>query len=80
MTNTRYDCSIGNPFSGPGNVHLRVVLSPLENIVGNERDISINFTVSSVNPEDQTTVADSSNYAIDSLSFEARADISIDDG
>ena len=58
-----------------------MVLSPLSSdIVGNERDISINFTVSSVNPEDQATVADGSNYAIDSLSFEAQADVSIDDG
>ena len=77
---TRYDCSIGNPLFGPGSVRLRVMLSPLSEIVGNERDISINFTVSSVNPEDRATVADSSNYAIDSLSFEAQADISIDDG
>ena len=77
---TQYDCSIGNPFSGSGNIRLRVELNPFSGIVGNEHDISINFTVSSVNPEDQANVADHSNYVIDSLMFEARADISIDDG
>ena len=76
----RHTCSIGNPFSGPGTIQLRVQLSPRTTIVGNEDRVSINFTVSSINPEDPATVADNSNFAIAQMEIEARADISIDDG
>ena len=76
----RHACSIGNPFSGPGTIQLRVQLSPRTTIVGNEGQVSINFTVSSINPENPATVADNSNFAIAEMQIEARADISVDDG
>ena len=77
---SRHVCSIGNPFSGPGSIRLRVALNPVTGIVGNENDVSINFTVGSINPEMQSTLVDNSNFAIASMSVEARADVSIDDG
>ena len=76
----RHTCSIGNPFSGPGTIQLRVQLSPRTTIVGNEGQVSINFTVSSINPENQATIEDNSNFVIAEMQIEARADISIDDG
>ena len=48
--------------------------------MGNENSVSINFTVSSINPEDPATIADNSNFAIAQMEIVARADISIDDG
>ena len=77
---TRYSCSIGNPFSGPGRIQLRVELDPHNEIVGNEEDVFINFTVSSINPENSSTIVDNSNFAIVQLMFEARANITIDNG
>ena len=77
---TRHDCSIGNPFSGPGSITLRVQFTPRSGIVGNENDLAITFTVSSLNPESPATIADGSNSAISTSSIGARADISIDDG
>ena len=76
----RHTCSIGNPFSGPGMIRLRVQLSPRTTIVGNENSVSINFTVSSINPENPATIADNSNFDIAQMEIVARADISIDDG
>ncbi len=76
----RHTCSIGNPFSGPGTNRLRVQLSPRTTIIGNEAPVSINFTVTSINPEDPATVADNSNFVIAQMEIVARADISIDDG
>ena len=76
----RHTCSIGNPFSGPGMIQLRVQLTPRSSIMGNEDAVSINFTVSSINPENQATITDNSNFALAQMTIEARADISIDDG
>ena len=76
----RHMCSIGNPFSGPGVIRLRVQLTPRNTIIGNEDSVSINFTVSSINPEAPGTISDDSNFAIAQLAIVARADISIDDG
>ena len=76
----RHACSIGNPFSGPGQIRLRVQLSPRNTIVGSEDSVSINFTVSSINPENPSTIVDNSNFAIAQVDIVARADISIDDG
>ena len=76
---TRYNCSIGNPFSGPGgSIRLRVRFNPQSGIVGNENSIMINFTVSSLNPENNGTLND--NFARVGVSFEARANITIDNG
>ena len=77
---TRHDCSIGNPFSGPGSIRLRVELNPLSGIVGDEADIPFNFSVSSINSENPANIADNSNFVTDTMPIEARADISIDDG
>ena len=76
----RHSCSIGNPFSGPGSIRLRVQLSPRTTIVGNENSVSISFNVSSINPEDAATIADNSNFALAQMDVVARADISVDDG
>ena len=78
---TRHNCSIGNPFSTPlpRRIQLRVRIDP-RNIFGNEEDILINFTVSSLNPENTTTILDNSNFAVVELNFEARANITIDNG
>ena len=77
---TRYNCSIGNPFSGPGMIELRVNLEPSDLIIGNENNASIDFTVSSINPENTTTIEDNSNFATTQLEFEAKANITIDNG
>ena len=77
---THYNCSIGNPFSGPGGIRLRVNIEPRDEIIGNENDISINFTVTSINSENQATIADNSNFVVTQLSFEAKAKITIDNG
>lgn len=76
----RYNCSIGNPFSGPGSVNLRLNLKPRNDITGSEDDISIDFMVTSINPEDDATISDNSNFASVQLQFEAKANISIDNG
>lgn len=78
---TQYNCSLGNPFSAPypGSLELRVRLNPL-NIVGNEPNTLINFTVSSLNPENATTIVDNSNFAEVQINFVARANITIDNG
>ena len=76
----RHSCSIGNPFSGPGSIRLRVQLNPRVGLVGSENDVSINFTVSSINPEMPANINDNSNFALTQMSVEARADVSIDDG
>ena len=78
---TRHNCSIGNPFSTPfpRMIDLRVRLEP-RNIVGNEPNALINFTVSSLNPENMTTIVDNSNFAVVQLNFTARANITIDNG
>ena len=75
---TRYNCSIGNPFSTPF-LQLRARLEP-QNIVGNEPNALINFTVSSLNPENISTTVDNSNFAVVQLNFAARANITIDKG
>ena len=77
---TRHNCSIGNPFSGPGSIQLRVELAPQNGIVGNEEDVSINFTVSSINPERLRHINDGSNSAITQMSVEARGSVTIDNG
>ena len=78
---TRHNCSIGNPFSTPfpRMINLRVRLEP-RNIIGNEPNALINFTVSSLNPENTTTIVDNSNFAVVQLDFIARANITIDNG
>ena len=78
---TRYNCSIGNPFSTPlpRMLQLRARLEP-RIVVGNEPDALINFTVSSLNPENMSTIVDNSNFADIQLNFEARANITIDKG
>lgn len=76
----RHNCSIGNPFSGPGMVQLRVNLNIRSGVLGNEGNVLINFTVSSLNPDNRSTIIDNSNFAVQELSFEARANISIDNG
>ena len=77
---TRHNCSIGNPFPGTREIQLRVKLEPRNKIIGNEESISINFTVSSINPENSSTIVDNSNFAVAQLMFEARANITIDNG
>lgn len=77
---TRHSCSIGNPFRGPGNIQLRVQLMPGGDSIGNENDVIVNFTVGSINPERPSTVVDSSNFDTLQLSFEGRANISIESG
>ena len=76
----RHTCSIGNPFTGPGGVRLRVQLRPTNRVVGNEEDVFVNFTVGSINLEDDRTIDDNSNFAVVQLTFDARANITIDDG
>ena len=76
----RHNCSVGNPFSGPGMIQLRVNLNIRSGVLGNEGDVSINFSVSSLNSENRSTVIDHSNFAVQELSIEARANISIDNG
>ena len=80
MDQTHYSCSIGNPFLGPGSLQLRVQLLPSNDIIGNENDIVVNFTVGSVNPENVSTVVDDSNSDSILLLFEARANITVDSG
>ena len=77
---THHSCSIGNPFNGPGNLRLRVELDPANDITGNENAVFVNFTVTSINSEEAQTIEDNSNFAVVQLSFEARANITIDDG
>ena len=59
---------------------MRVNLSPNPRVVGDENALPINFTVSSLNPENINTVLDTSNFFVSQLMFEARANITIDDG
>ena len=77
---TEHTCYIGNPLSGGEGIQLRVQLSPMSTIFGNENDILINFTVGSINPEDQETVINGSNFAEVELTFDARANITVDNG
>ena len=77
---THHSCSIGNPFQGPGSLQLRVQLLPSNDIIGNENDVTLNFTVSSINPENVSTIMDDSNFDSVQLMFEARANITIDNG
>ena len=77
---TRHNCSIGNPFSGPGSIQLRVELAPHNGIVGNENDVSINFTVSSINPERARNINDGSNFAVAQMAVEALGGVTIDSG
>ena len=60
-------------------LQLRARLKP-RIVVGNEPDALINFTVSSLNPENMSTIVDNSNFADVQLNFEARANITIDKG
>lgn len=74
---TRVTCFIGNPLAGP-NVNLRVItdIIPLQ-LVGNEMPININFSVASVNSENN---ADLDNNAISGqLVVISQADIMLDD-
>ena len=71
---------MGSLFVGPGRIQLRVNLSPNPRIIGNEDSISINFTISSLNPENINTIVDNSNFFVTQLRFEARANITIDEG
>ena len=80
MDQTHHRCSIGNPFSGPGSLRLRVQLLPGNDIIGDENDVTINFNVDSINPENASTIMDDSNFDSAQLSFEARANITIDNG
>ena len=80
MDQTHHSCSIGNPFLGPGSLQLRVQLLPSNDIIGNENDIVINFNVGSINPENSSTILDGSNSDSVQLLFEARANITIDNG
>ena len=48
--------------------------------IGNENDVIVNFTVSSINAERPSTIVDSSNFDTLQLSFEGRANISIESG
>ena len=80
MDMTHYDCSIGNPFAGPGRIQLRIEVNPLAEVVGSEDDVFINFTVSSINPENSSTIVDNSNFVTVQLMFEAQANVTIDNG
>ena len=80
MDQIHHRCSIGNPFQGPGSLQLRVQLLPSNDIIGNENDIIVNFTVSSINPENASAIMDDSNFDSAQLMFEARANITIDNG
>ena len=80
MDQTHHSCSIGNPFQGPGSLQLRVQLLPSNDIIGNENDITVNFTVGSVNPENASTILDDSNFDSIQLMFEAKANVTIDNG
>ena len=80
MDQTRHSCSIGNPFLGPGSLQLRVQLLPSNYIIGSEDDIIVNFTVDSINPENVSTIVDDSNFDRVQLMFEARANITADNG
>ena len=80
MEQTLHSCSIGNPFQGPGSLQLRVQLLPSNDVIGNENDVTVNFTVGSVNPENVSAIADNSNFDSIQLMFEARANITIDNG
>ena len=71
---------MGRLFVGPGRIQLRVNLSPNPRIIGNEDTISINFTIGSLNPENINTIVDNSNFFVTQLRFEARANITIDEG
>ena len=55
-------------------------MDPRNEIIGNEDDVLVNFTVSSINTENTTTIVDDSNFATIRLDIEARANITIDDG
>ncbi len=75
---TRVTCSIGNPLAGPNeNLQVTTVVIP-QQLVGNEMPLNINFSVSSVNPEDETTIADGSNSFMGQLLVAAQADITLD--
>lgn len=74
------NCSIGNPFSGQGSIHLRVRLKPSSEIIGSEMDTAVTFVVSSLNSESRSTIDDGSNVDQVVISFEARANISIENG
>ncbi len=80
MDQTHHRCSIGNPFQGPGSLQLRVQLLPSNDVIGNENDVTVNFTVGSVNPENVSAIVDDSNFDDVQLMFEARANITIDNG
>ena len=82
MDQIHHRCSVGNPFSGPGNLWLRVQLLPGNDIIGNENDVAINFNVDSINPENTNTIMDDSNFDSAQLTFEARANniITVDNG
>ena len=77
---TRFNCSIGNPLSKRSLINVAVQLETLGELVGNEGGILINFTVSSLNPENPATIEDGSNDAMVNLIIEARADVTIDNG
>lgn len=71
-------CFIGNPFSGPGNqVVVVATVIPQRGLRGDEGDLKVSFSVSSLNPEDSITTND--NVASVILKTAAQADISIDE-
>lgn len=70
-------CSIGNPLRGPGStLRVATTFNLQANLVGNEDDISIGFSVQSVNVEAPGN--DVNNMAGGSVQFNAIADITLD--
>ncbi len=75
---TRVTCSIGNPLAGPNeNLQVTTVVIP-QQLVGNEMPLNINFSVSSVNPENEATIADGSNSFTGQLLVTSQADVILD--
>jgi hypothetical protein len=74
---TRVGCSIGNPLPGPGyTIQVATTLTPRLELIGNEGDISIGLSVTSVNPEESMNTADNERTA--TLAVVAVADITLD--
>ena len=72
----RVTCSIGNPLAGGARIVISTTIIPRIGLVGNEGNINVNFRVSSVNPEGESTRMDNEFTGL--LMVNAIADVTLD--
>ncbi len=69
-------CNIGNPLNSDAVLTINALFSPRPELIGNEGQVTVTYTVDSLNDEEAGN--DGDNTATQEIVINARADISLD--